>query len=60
MEKFKYEFTIEAQDSNEANEKMLAISILASCLSKKELLKMAHIIKHDPVKTALAKKYLGV
>jgi hypothetical protein len=60
MEKFTFNITIEAKSQNEANDKMIAISILASKLSEKELTRMAHIIKHDPVKTAMAKKYLGV
>jgi hypothetical protein len=60
MEKFTFNITIEAKSQNEANDKMIAISILASKLSEKELTKMAHIIKYDPVKTAMAKKYLGV
>ena len=60
MEKFTFNITIEAKSQNEANDKMIAISILASKLSEKELTKMAHIIKNDPVKTAMAKKYLGV
>lgn len=60
MEKFAFNITIEAKSQNEANDKMIAISILVSKLSEKELTKMAHIIKNDPVKTAMAKKYLGV
>lgn len=60
MEKFTFNITIEAKSQNEANDKMIAISILASKLSEKELTKMAYIIKNDPVKTAMAKKYLGV
>jgi hypothetical protein len=39
---------------------MTALITLASKLREKELAKLAHIIKHDPIKTALAKKYLGV
>lgn len=60
MKKFHYDFTIEASSEVEANAKMSALTTLASKLSQKELTKLADIIKHDPVKTALAKKYLGV
>lgn len=52
--------TIEAKAENEADEKMKAMAVLASKLSEKELTKLAHVIQHDPVKTVLAKKYLGV
>lgn len=60
MSKYQYEISIEANSENEAEAKMKALTVLASRLSEKELTKLAHVIKHDPVKTALAKKYLGV
>jgi hypothetical protein len=60
MKKYHYDISIEAKSENEANAKMNALTTLASKLSEKELTKLAHVIKHDPVKTALAKKYLGV
>jgi hypothetical protein len=60
MKKYKYDFTIEASSEQEAEEKMKAITTLVSKLKPKELCKLAHIIQYDPVKTALAKKYLGV
>ena len=60
MKKFHYDITIEATQETEADAKMTALTTLASKLSQKELSKLAHVIKHDPVKTSLAKKYLGV
>lgn len=60
MAKYNYEINIEANAESEATAKMQAVAVLVSKLSEKELSKLAHIIKHDPVKTALAKKYLGV
>lgn len=60
MKKYSYEITIEAKMETEAESKMKALTILASRLSEKELNKLAHIVKNDPVKTAMAKKYLGV
>lgn len=60
MSKYHYDISIEAKTENEAGAKMNALTTLASRLSEKELVKLAHVIKHDPVKTALAKKYLGV
>jgi hypothetical protein len=58
MTKFNYDITISASNESEANSKMQSLTTLASKLSAKELEKMANIIKNDPVKTALAKKYL--
>ncbi len=60
MKKFHYDISIEAAQETEADAKMTALTTLASKLSQTELTKLAHVIKHDPVKTALAKKYLGV
>jgi hypothetical protein len=60
MKKYQYEITIEAKAETEADAKMTAITTLESKLSQKELTKLAHTIVNDPVKTALAKKYLGV
>lgn len=60
MKKYHYDLSIEASSESEAEAKMTALTTLASKLSQKELTKLAHVIKHDPVKTALAKKYLGV
>lgn len=60
MNTFQYDISIEAKTESEANTKMAALTTLASKLTAQELNKLAHIIKHDPVKTALAKKYLGV
>ncbi len=60
MNKYHYDISIEAKSEREAEGKMNALTTLASKLSEKELTKLAHVIKHDPVKTALAKKYLGV
>ncbi|HTB31730.1 MAG TPA: hypothetical protein VK808_06875 [Bacteroidia bacterium] len=60
MTKFNYAITIEAASKAEADTKMKALTILASSLSTKELDKLGWIVKNDPIKTALAKKALGV
>ena len=60
MKKFSYELTIEAKEEKEAETKVAALTSIASGLTAPELSKLAHIIKHDPVKTTLAKKYLKV
>lgn len=44
----------------DADRKMQAVTVLLAKLTTLELEKLAHIVKHDPVKTALAKKALGV
>lgn len=60
MKSYSYKITIEEKSEQDADAKIEALSTLAKKLSVKELSKLAHIVKTDPVKTALAKKYLGV
>jgi hypothetical protein len=60
MEKFTYTLTITAKEKADAIEKLKALTILAGKLSVRELKKLAHVVQNDPVKTAMAKAYLGV
>jgi hypothetical protein len=60
MKSYTYKFTLEEKSEQDADAKIEALSTLAKKLSVKELSKIAHVVKTDPVKTALAKKYLGV
>ena len=60
MKSYTYKFKLEEKSEAEADAKIEALSTLAKKLSVKELSKLAHVVKTDPVKTALAKKYLGV
>lgn len=60
MKSYTYKFTLEEKSEQDADAKIEALSTLAKKLSVKELSKLAHVVKADPVKTALAKKYLGV
>lgn len=60
MKNYTYKITLEEKSEADADGKIEAISILAKKLNVNELSKLAHIVKTDPVKTALAKKYLGV
>jgi hypothetical protein len=60
MKSYSYKFAIEEKSEDDADAKIQALSTLAKKLSVKELSKLALIVKTDPVKTALAKKYLGV
>jgi hypothetical protein len=60
MKKYSYDFSITAKEEKEADSKMKALQTLAQELNGKELSKLADIVKNDPVKTALAKSYLGL
>lgn len=60
MKKYNYDITIEASNENEADTKMGALTTLAAKLKANELAKLANVVKNDPVKTTLAKKYLGL
>lgn len=72
MKKFTYDFSIPPHTEAEAKAKMTALTALASKLCTKtlivlstkltarELEKLADVVEHNPVKTALGKKYLGL
>lgn len=60
MSNFSYEINIEALTEAEAESKMRAITILVKKLKANELSRLAHIVQNDPIKTAMAKKALGV
>lgn len=60
MAKFSYNITIEAPSESEADKKMNSLIVLASKLKTSEVEKLAHIVKNDPVKTAMAKAALGM
>jgi hypothetical protein len=60
MKKFTSDFSVPANTEAEAETKMNALRILATHLTARELEKLAHVIKNDPIKTSMAKAYLGV
>ncbi len=60
MDKFSKTLTITGKEQTTVNDKIEALTVLANKLTAKELKKLAHVVANDPVKTALAKKYLGV
>lgn len=60
MKSYTYKISLEEKTEGEADAKVEALTVLAKKLSTKELTKLAHIVKTDPAKTALAKQYLGV
>lgn len=60
MKKHDYQFSVPAASEKEADQKILALAILATHLTGDELQKLAQVVEHDPIKTALAKSYLGL
>lgn len=60
MNKYTFNMTLSASSDKEAEDKMKSLCVLASRLNAKELNRLADIIQNDPVKTAMAKKALGV
>ncbi len=60
MPNYSFDLKIEAANQEEATEKLQATIILMQKLKAKELRKLADVVKNDPVKTAIAKKALGL
>lgn len=60
MNTYSFEVNIEAQTHGEAEVKLMAASILMQKLKAREIAKLADVVKHDPMKTALAKSALGL
>lgn len=60
MTKFSFDITIEAETQKDAEMKLKAAAALMQKLRPNEIARLAEIVKNDPVKTALAKKYLGL
>jgi hypothetical protein len=60
MNKYSFEVSIEAATQQEAEVKLKAVATLIQKLKTNELVRLAEFVRNDPVKTALAKKYLGL
>lgn len=60
MTKYNFDISIEAANQQDAVTKMQAATILMQKLKPHEIKKLAEVVKNDPIKTALAKKALGV
>jgi hypothetical protein len=58
--KYTFNLTIEAESEKEAQEKMDSAAILLKKLKTREIKKLAEVVVLDPVKTAFAKKALGL
>ena len=59
MDKHSFKITISGTQK-EASQKAQAVADLAAHLSAETLAALAHIVKNDPGKVALAKGFLGV
>ena len=60
MNTFNYEIDIQATTKEEAQSKIKSVCDLLKKLNEKELSKLAYIVMNDPIKTAFAKRALGV
>ncbi len=60
MKKYSYDMTIGAASQPEADRKIHALAILCRKLNTQELEKLADVVQHDPLKTKIAKKALGL
>ena len=60
MKAYKYDLAIHEHSEQEADSKIKSLSVLASKLSAKELERLAHVVEHEPLKLAMAKKGLGL
>ena len=58
--KYSFDITIEATTGQEATEKLQAATVLMQRLKVNELKKLSEVVKNDPIKTALAKRALGL
>lgn len=58
--KYSYEISIEAPTQQEAEAKLKAASVLMQKLKANEIARLAEVVRNDPVKTAFAKKALGL
>lgn len=60
MNKFSFDVSVEANSSEEALAKIKAASVLMQKLKPNEISRLAEVVKNDPIKTAIAKKALGL
>ena len=57
---YSYEVSVHAETEAEAQQKLKSAVTLIKKLKTAELKKLADIVENDPVKTAMAKRALGV
>ena len=59
MENHKFSLTIKGSEK-EAAKKANALAVLANALDTQTLVALAHVVKTDPQKVALARQFLGI
>lgn len=60
MNKHSFKVSIEASNEQEALEKLQSAVTLIEKLKTAEIKKLADIVKNDPIKTAIARRALGL
>ena len=60
MKTYSCELQIQADNQEEALQKLKSLNALSTKLTTRELAKLEHTVLNEPTKTALAKKYLGL
>jgi len=60
MNKYNYSITLNEKTEGESVMKIKGLIVLASRLTANEIDRLAEIVKNDPIKTAMAKSYLGI
>lgn len=60
MNKYAFDVSVEANSQEEALAKVKAASVLIQKLKPNEISRLAEVVKNDPIKTAIAKKALGL
>ncbi len=58
MTKYNYDFSIEANNEQDADLKIKSLAVIGKKLTVEEVEKFAHMLLNDPVKTRIAKSYL--
>ncbi len=59
MPNYDYDVKIEAATEEEADTKMKAVLVLIKKLKANEIAKLAYVLEHEPIKTAMARQALG-
>ncbi len=60
MKTYSVEMKIQAENLEDVRQKIKSLTALSEKLSTRELAKLEYTVLYDPVKTALAKTYLGL
>ncbi len=58
--KYSFEITIESASEEDAQLKLKAATVLMQKLKTNEITRLADVVKNDPMRTAIAKKAMGL